>query len=785
VTERILELAMKHHLAGRSAEAEGLYRNLLAAEPENVDALHRLGALAMQMGDLSSAIELIGRAAEARPESANIHASFGQALSVAGRGGEAITAFERALSIRGDFVEALFGLGIALQSVKDNERAAQVYQRLIAIKPDFAEARNNLGNALFRLGKFAEAEAEYRRAMELEPDRVDAIGNLGSALRALGRIDEAIEMFRRGLRLQPDSAVICNNLGGALLARKRFDEAQIVLRRVLELNPDFAAAAYNLGNALVGRGQHPQAIEMFRRALQLDPNYIDAHNNLGNALQAARDYKGAAEAYLSALKIKPDFVVGYNNLGNALRTMGKTDDAIAALEQAIRLRPDYHPAHCNLGNAMKDGGRLDEAIKCYRRAVDLQPRDSLSHSNLCFTMLYCPDWDSEMILREALRWNVLHGQPLKSEILPHNNERTSNRRLRIGYVAADFREHCQSQFTIPLLSNHDREQFEIFCYAHVSRPDAVTERIGGYAHGWRSIVGMSDQETAKQIRQDQIDILVDLTMHMAHGRPLVFARKPAPVQAAWLAYPGTTGLAAMDYRLTDPYLDPPGVDHFYSEKSIRLPETFWCYDPRCEDLDAGPLPASVNGHITFGCLNNFCKLTSQTLQLWEPILRRLGNSRLILLAPQGGHRQRVRDYCRDRSIDPDRIEFIEFQPRRDYLEVYRGIDIGLDTLPYNGHTTSLDSFWMGVPVVTRIGETVVGRAGWSQLGNLGLKELAAESDHQFVGIVLELAGDLPRLSGLRKHLRERMKRSPLMDGRRFARNMESAYRKMWKSYCEA
>jgi len=280
-------------------------------------------------------------------------------------------------------------------------------------------------------------------------------------------------------------------------------------------------------------------------------------------------------------------------------------------------------------------------------------------------------------------------------------------------------------------------------------------------------------------------------------------------------------LAAIDYRFTDPYLDPPGVDngavassanqhktphpnplpeyrergiggegdfaggdHLYSEKSIRLPETFWCYDPLCEDIHVGSLPAATNGYVTFGCLNNFCKVTGPTLRLWEPILRTLGNSRLILLAPLGGHRTRVRKYFEERGIDPGRVEFFEFQPRGNYLEVYRKIDIGLDTVPYNGHTTSLDSFWMGVPVVTRIGSTVVGRAGWSQLCNLGVKELAADSDERFAKIALELAGDLPRLGELRKGLRDRMKGSPLMDGRRFARNMEMAYREMWKTFCK-
>ncbi|MGD0769282.1 MAG: tetratricopeptide repeat protein [Tepidisphaeraceae bacterium] len=784
-TERILELATEYHKAGRLGEAEGLYRQILQAEPENADALHRLGVLAMQRGDNAGAIGLIERAVAARPGAGNFHASLGQALAAAERTDDGIAAFERAIGIQGDLAEAWFGLGLALQSAGNRERAVEVYRQLVAIKPDFFEAHNNLGNALFGLGKVAEAAAAYRRALGIRPDSAEAVGNLGSALNALGRTDEAIEMFRRGLKLSPDSALVCNNLGNALCARKRFDEAVIVLRRAMELKPDFAQAAYNLGNALVGRGEYAQAVECFRKAVALDPKYVDAHNNLGNALQAVRKYKEAAEAYLAALKIQPDFYVGYNNLGNALRTMSKTDDAITAFQQAIRLRPDYHPAHCNLGNAMKDAGRLDEAIACYRRAMELQPRDSISHSNLCLTMLYHPNCDPAAILREALRWNVLHAQPVKSEIRPHDNDRSSDRRLRIGYVGADFREHCQSLFTIPLFSNHDRAKFEIFCYAHVSRPDATTERIRGLVDEWRSILGLSDQAAARKIRADRIDVLVDLTMHMSHGRPLVFARKPAPVQAAWLAYPGTTGLAAMDYRLTDPFLDPPGVDHFYGEKSIRLPETFWCYDPLCEDLQPGPLPASTKGYTTFGCLNNFCKVTEPTLHLWARILSAAVNSRLILLAAHGGHRTRVQEYFRDRGIDPDRIEFVEFQPRRQYLEVHHRIDVGLDTIPYNGHTTSLDSFWMGVPVVTRIGQTVVGRAGWSQLCNLELKELAAESDEQFVKIALELAADLPRLTELRRGLRARMNHSPLMDAPRFARNMEAAYWEMWKGYCKS
>jgi predicted O-linked N-acetylglucosamine transferase (SPINDLY family) len=264
----------------------------------------------------------------------------------------------------------------------------------------------------------------------------------------------------------------------------------------------------------------------------------------------------------------------------------------------------------------------------------------------------------------------------------------------------------------------------------------------------------------------------------------VFTRKPAPVQAAWLAYPGTTGLAAMDYRLTDPYLDPPGEhDDWYSETSLRLPDTYWCYDPLTAEPTPGPLPALANGHITFGSLNNFCKVTPEVLALWAQVLTAVPDSRLLLLAQPGGHRQLVLDRLAEGGVAAGRVEFAPFQPRLDYLALHRRVDLGLDTFPYNGHTTSLDAFWMGVPVVTRLGETVVGRAGWSQLCNLHLRELAAASDPAFVRTAVELARDLPRLAQLRAGLRSRMEASPLMDGARFARSMETAFRQMWRQWC--
>src|SRR5262249_4785384 len=375
-------------------------------------------------------------------------------------------------------------------------------------------------------------------------------------------------------------------------------------------------------------------------------------------------------------------------------------------------------------------------------------------------------------------------EPLKQLVQPHANHPDPERRLRIGYVSGDFREHVDAFFLNPLLSNHDHEHYEIVCYASVPRPDPMTERLRGYADLWRSTPGLSDRQVADLVRSDQIDVLVDLEMHAAHNRLLMFAHKPAPVQVAWLGYPGTTGMSTMDYRLTDPSLDPPGLfDAFYSEESIRLPETFWCYDPLIDEPAVNMLPALEAVIITFGCLNGICKINEGCLALWADVLRKVPRSRLLLRAPRGGPCEWIIAKFQKEGIADSRIELLDNMPRPQYLATYHRIDLGLDPLPYNGHTTSLDAFWMGVPTLTLLGQGVVGRAGYSQLCNLGLSALAAETPEQYVELVANWAGDLGRLEKMRAGLRERMKQSPLMDGKRFAGNMEEAYRHMWRRWC--
>jgi predicted O-linked N-acetylglucosamine transferase (SPINDLY family) len=345
--------------------------------------------------------------------------------------------------------------------------------------------------------------------------------------------------------------------------------------------------------------------------------------------------------------------------------------------------------------------------------------------------------------------------------------------------------HPVALFINPLLGLHDYSRFEVFCYSDVPAEDVYTARLRSYVSAWRDTLKLSDQQLADTVRADQIDILVDLNMHMSGSRLLAFARKPAPVQVTYLAYCGTTGLETMDYRLSDPYLDPPGTDEsVYSEKTIRLPHSYWCYVTASDAPPVGPLPAQNRGYVTFGCLNNYCKVTPPTFDAWFEILRRVPGSRLLLHADAGSHRDRARGRAQSAGIDPARLEFTGFMPLPDYLQTYNRIDIALDPFPYTGGTTSCDALWMGAPLVTLAGKTAVSRGGASILSNIGLPDLVTTAADQYIRLATELAGDRQRLADLRSTLRQRMRQSPLCNAPQFARDVEAAYREMWRWWCD-
>ena len=802
---------------GQVDAAIELIQESIAIAPESGEVHGHLGIVLVAKGRLAEAVSAYRRSLELQPGAADVHNNLGNALVQVGQIDDAIAAYRAALEIKGDFAEAHNNLGLALAQKGQYAQAADSYRHATRIRPQYAEAWNNLGNAFYSQGNYGEAIAGFERAIEIRADYPEAWNNLGNALRQAEKTEQASAAFERALSLRPDFAEAANNLGLVNFVRGRLGEAIALYRKSIALRADSADAHYNLAIALRSTGEVKEAIDQSRQAIACRPDFAEAHNNLGILLHDRGDLPGAIHAFGAAIAACPDCAEAHNNLGNVLRQAGRVTEAVASYKKAVTLRPQYAEAHNNLGsalqqagrlveavssydralelrpglaeahnnlgNAFKDQGELDEALACYERAVKLAPCDAAADSNRLYTLHFHPDYSPGEILREHIAWNRRHALPLSGLARPHDNVPDPNRRLRVGYVSPYFRDHCQAMFTLPLLANHDRRQVDVLCYSDVACSDAVTSRLKTVSNTWRDTVGMSDQELAEIVRRDGIDVLVDLTVHMSHNRLLAFARRPAPVQVTWLGYPGTTGLDAMDYRLSDPCLDPTDQhDDFYAEQTIRLPDSFWCYDPLADGPAVGRLPARENGLITFGCLNNFCKVTEPTVKLWAEVLGGLPDSRLLVLAPRGLAREHLLENLQRNGVAPTRIEFADRCPRHKYLELYQRIDIGLDTFPYNGHTTTLDALWMGVPVVTVVGRSAVGRGGWSQLSNLGLRDLAARSYRHFARVATGLAHDRDRLASLRATLRDRLVRSPLMNAPRFTRNIEAAYRQMWQAW---
>ncbi len=611
---------------------------------------------------------------------------------------------------------------------------------------------------------------------------------LGVLAHQEGRHDVAAELIGRAIALNPNSPEAYNNLGLALNGNGRVGDAIDAYQSALALRPNYANAFYNLGDALRSTGNLDGAIAAYRQAIGLRPDFAEAHSNLGNALADKGQLDEAISSYRQAISIRPDFAQALNNLGNCLKDREQFADAIAAFTKAIDLNPSSAEFHLNLGSVFKALGRLDEGISETRKAIALKPQSHEAQSNLLFSLHYHAGFDAKMLAEELHRWGREHADPLRPSDEHDINERPRDprpdRRLRIGYVSPDFREHVVGQNLLPLLSHHDRDKFEITCYAHVLAPDAMTKRLQQQADHWKNIVGVSNEEVARHVREDSIDILVDLALHTAQNRLLVFARKPAPVQVTWLAYCSSSGMSAMDYRLSDPYFDPPESDlSGYAEKTMRLPHTYWCYQPGGPAPEPTQTPAIDNGFITFGCLNNFAKVSAAAMDLWAKILVAIPTSRLILHAPLGDRQTEIAERFARGGVEKNRIRFVGNQPWQGYAQTYSQIDIALDPFPFGGGITTCDALWMGVPVVTLSGKTAVGRGGRSILSNIGLPELIAYTPDQYIQIAIDLARTTERLNNLRLSMRARMLASPLMDAPAFARDMEEAYREMWRAYC--
>ena len=505
----------------------------------------------------------------------------------------------------------------------------------------------------------------------------------------------------------------------------------------------------------------------------------DVYFNLGHALELQGKIAQAISYFRRALELQPEYVEALSSLGLVLSSTGNLDEAKAYLRQAVALNPNQAEAHNNLGNIFLEQGLLKEAARCYERALVCRPDFAGAHSNLLVCRNYDPDAEPEALELEHRRWATQHSPA--GPYASHTNIRDPERPLRVGYFSPDFRRHAVAYFVEPLIANHDHAQVEVFCYAELSTGDDVTARFQARAHAWRPTFGLSDREVAEQIRADGIDILVDLAGHTSHGRLKLFALKPAPVQLSYLGYPNTTGLAAIDYRLTDAVADLPGEPNRSVEELVRLPRAF-CYLPPAAAPAVSPSPAAKSGHVTFGSFHNLAKLNDRLLDLWCDVLRAVPASRLALFRHtlQGSTRDYFHKQLTGRGILPDRFDLHTVQGNLGHLYDYAQVDIALDAFPWNGHTTACEALWMGVPVITLYGDRYAGRMAASTLTAIGLTELIARSPQELVSLAAGWSGDVGRLVRWRAELRERMRSSALCDGESFTRDLERTYRQLWR-----
>jgi predicted O-linked N-acetylglucosamine transferase (SPINDLY family) len=591
-------------------------------------------------------------------------------------------------------------------------------------------------------------------------------------------------IMRRGERLTPAAAPADAEawLRAGYECEYRGDPAAAegLYRRVLASNPLHADAHYFLGRLAARDRRQEEAIALLQQAVEARPKEAIFLLALAEAFAAARRFAEAVKIFRDCVALLPECTAMQNNYAAALIELNRREEARVELERLRQRIPRQAEVHFNLAGIYQEYCRTGEAIASYRRALELRPDHATVWSNLLLNLNYSDEVDAAAIFADHRRY----GERFARRIVAPVPDPAWPRRLRIGYVSPDFRNHVVMRFFEPVLAGSDRARFETVCYASSRQKDAVTDRLRGLAGAWVDCEELSDEQLADRIRTDRIDILVDLAGHTDGNRLLAFAMKPAPVQVSYLGYPNTTGLSAVDARITDAWADPPGeAGRLSVERLVRLPGSYFCYRPEAQAPAVAPLPALASGGVIFGCFNNFSKLSPRFLEIAAQVLGAVPGSRLLLKGRPlaiPAIAESVRARFLRHGIDPSRLELRGWEPSpNSHLAVYGEVDIALDSFPYNGATTTCESLWMGVPVVSLVGDRHAGRVGSSLLDAVGLGELVARDADEYVRICKRLSGDVPRLASLRAGLRERMRGSPLMDEAGFVRKLENSFLQLW------
>ncbi|MGF6596466.1 protein O-GlcNAc transferase [Paraburkholderia sp. GAS448] len=811
-----LKAALAHHRSGELAEAKRLYEQILQAQPEHPDALHYLGLLACQVQQHEVGITLMERsiAVQAQPQPAYYN-NLGNMLMERGRLAQAIEHYRRAVSLKPDYPEAHNNLGNALREARQPQASMLSCAQAIELRPGYAEAYNNLGNALQDLGELEAAAASYGKAVALRPAYAQAHNNLGNVQRAQGRRDEAIESYRQAVSLMPQLRMAHHSLGLALRERGALAEAIGSLRRGLggedanahnslgcalrdageleeavtqfeaavALDPKLAIAHCNLGGALRRQKKYDVAIVSCQRALELDPRLGEAYSNLGNAYHELQKHEAAELSYRHALELNPDDAVMHHNLAVLLVEQRKLEEALASCRKALLL-DGAAAIHATHGDILHTLGQHEAAVDAYLEALERGFRAVNMYYTLMFSMTSVARFSPETVRGYAARFGERAAEDARPwHHVPASTEVT--RPLRVGFVSGDLKCHPVAFFLENVVAHLNRERVQLVAYSTHAFVDQMTVRLKPRFERWHDVSGMPDDACANLIRADRIDILVDLSGHTAYSRLSVFAWKPAPVQVTWLGFFATTGLEAIDYILADRHVLPESEASHFVEKPWRLPDSYLCFAPPEPEIAIGSLPASQNGFVTFGCLNSADKIGDSVVALWSRVLHAVPGSRLLLKASQF-MRPTGRSVMTERfgahGIANERLLLEGFTTRTAHLETYNRVDLALDPFPYPGGTTSVESLWMGVPVLTRRGDRFLSHVGETIAHTAGMADWIAADDDDYISKAVAFSADRERLRALRAGLREQLLASPLCDAARFARNLEEAFEGMWKRY---
>ena len=657
------------------------------------------------------------------------------------------------------------------------DEADGLYRLLLQANPDHPPTLFLLGLTLHGRRRLAEAADAFAAVVRADPRHAEAHFLLGLIAQQQGQLAVAIDRYRRATAVDPSHARAANNLGRALLDVGDVTGGLTVLRDVVARHPGHASGHVNLADALRRAGDRPAATAAYERAVSIDPASAAAHGGLGAMRADAGRTAEAIDLLRHAVALDPRSATAHYNLARASQDAADLDGAERHARRAVELRPDHAEAWRTLGNLHGLAGDVPAAVAAQRRVVDLRPDLPGGPSNLLLSLNYLPDLTPAAVADAHRNWARRGSDPLSSASPPKTLN--ARRPLRVGYVSADFRSHPVATFIGPVLAAHDPAAVEVTCYASVDRPDAVTGRLRAAVPRWRDLAGLSDATAADVIRADGIDVLVDLGGHTAGNRLGVFARRPAPVQVTYLGYPATTGMTAIDLRLTDDVADPPGVtEAFHTEQLLRLDGGAWAYAPPADAPAVGPPPCVANGFVTFGSFNNLPKLTPTVLATWAAILAAVPGSRLVLkavgLAGAAGRAYVSRHLA---GVDSGHVDLLPWTADpASHLAAYGRVDVALDPFPYNGTTTTCEALWMGAAVVTLAGASHAGRVGASLLAHAGRAEWVVESVDGYVRSAAAWAGDHGRLADVRRLARERLGRSPLGDVRRLAAALERAYR---------